>query len=175
MALRTKDPGFADHAQVEEVVAMGADAIAVAIFVKNDDEFAYLKRLANTVREAERFGLPVIPHIYPLVDRDGTQAISNTPEDVFYAVRVGLEMGADVIKAPYTGDVPSFADIVADTPVPVVTAGGPQCETLDEALAMLRDIVESGAAGTTIGRNVWGFPDVSETIRQMKAALGLEA
>ena len=171
--LNTKDSSYVDHVQVEEVVAMGADAIAVAILVKGEGEFENMKRLADTVREAERFGLPVIPHIYPLVCKDGAQIISNTPEDVFYAVRIGLEMGADVIKAPYTGDPASFADIVSATPVPVVTAGGPQCETMDEVLAMLRDIVKSGAAGTTIGRNVWGFPNIPETIRQMKTALGI--
>lgn len=174
MALTPPRQGFADHASVEEVVAMGADAIAVAIFVKDPGELAYLKHLATTVREAERFGLPVIPHIYPIVLKDGKPTISYAPEDVFYAVRAGLEMGADVIKAPYTGDPASYADIVSCTPVPVVTAGGPQCDTVDDAVAMLRDVVKSGAAGTTIGRNVWGFPDIVGTIRKFKEALGIE-
>ena len=80
-------------------------------------------------------------------------------------------MGADVIKAPYTGDPQSFGDIVAATPVPVVTAGGPRCESLEEVVAMMRDVVRSGAAGSTVGRNVWGFPNIPETIRQLKAAL----
>ncbi|HOZ45873.1 MAG TPA: aldolase [Candidatus Hydrogenedentes bacterium] len=174
MALTLRFPGFAAHVEVEEAVAMGADAIAVSIFVKSDAELETMKRLATTVREAERFGLPVIPHIYPLVMKDGVPSVSNTPEDVFYAVRVGLEMGADVIKAPYTGDPASFGDIVSVTPVPVVTAGGPQCNTLEEAEAMFRDVARSGAAGTTVGRNAWGFSDIPRTIRRLKAALGMD-
>ncbi len=173
MALTPDRPGFADHVEVEEAVALGADAIAVAILVKCAGDLDNLKRLATTVREGERFGLPVITHIYPIASKEGVPAVSTAPEDVFYAVRAGLEMGADVIKAPYTGDVESFRDIVASTPMPVVTAGGPKCETIAEAAAMMRDVVRSGAAGSTVGRNVWGFPPIKETIRHLKEALGI--
>ena len=173
MALTPGRHGYTDHADVEEVVAMGGDAIAVAMFVKDNSELENMKRLSTTVREAERFGLPVIPHIYPIVPRDGVPSVSNTPEDIAYAVRVGLEMGADVVKVPYTGDPVSFGQIVSVTPIPVVTAGGPKCETVDEAVAMMRDVVKSGAAGTTIGRNVWGFPDIPGTIARFKEALEL--
>ncbi|MFA6242734.1 MAG: hypothetical protein WC655_17480 [Candidatus Hydrogenedentales bacterium] len=173
MALTPGRPGYADHADVEEVVAMGADAIAVSIFVKDEGELANLKRLSATVREAERFGLPVIPHIYPLTTRDGQRVPSNAPEDIFYAVRVGLEMGADVVKVPYTGDPKSFGDIVSATPIPIVTSGGPKCDTLDQAVAMLRDVVRSGAAGSAVGRNVWGFDDIPGAIALLKDALGI--
>lgn len=173
MALTSTRPGFADHAEVEEVVAMGGDAIAVSILVKEDGELANLKRLSATVREAERFGLPVIPHIYPIVLKNGAPSVSTAPEDIFYAVRVGLEMGADVVKVPYTGDSASFGDIVSLTPIPVVTAGGPKCETVAEAVGMLKDVVRSGAAGSTVGRNVWGFPDIPGIIQQFKVALGI--
>ena len=174
MAPRVGQDGYADHAEVEEAAALGADAIAVALFVKDPGEFAFLKRLARTVREAERFGLPVIPHIYPIVQRDGASVISDRAEDIAYAARVGLEMGADVVKIPYTGDPASFADIVSVTPIPVVTAGGPKCETLEEAAAMMRDVVRSGAAGSTVGRNVWGFPDIAEAVATLKAALEID-
>lgn len=170
-ALTPDRPGFADHVEVEEAVALGADAIAVAVLVKCEGDLDNLKRLATTVREAERYGLPVITHIYPIAVKDGVAGVSTAPEDVFYAVRAGLEMGADVIKAPYTGDSETYRDIVAATPVPVVTAGGPKCDSLEEAVAMMHGVVKSGAAGSTVGRNVWGFPNIPETIRQLKAAL----
>ncbi len=171
MALRPDDDVFADTALPEEVTALGADAIAAAMFVKGDTEMGYIRQLSALVREAERFGLPVIPHIYPLTSGSEHHAITHNPEDIHYAVRMGLEMGADVIKVPYTGDVASFRDIVSLTPVPVVTAGGPTCETLEDAVAMVRDVAKSGAAGCTIGRNVWGFPDIPQAIGRLKEAL----
>ena len=167
-------PGQVSHAEVEEVVAMGADAIAVATFVKDPNEYDNLHHLSATVRAAERFGLPVIPHIYPIVEKQGKRVVSDLAEDIAYAARVGLEMGADVVKIPYTGDAASFRDIVSVMPIPVVTAGGPKCDTLEDAAAMMRDVVLSGAAGSTVGRNVWGFPDIEEAIATLKAALEID-
>lgn len=170
MALRPDESEFADSATAEEVVALGADAIAVAMFVHCPLEIRYLRHLSGVVREAERLGLPVIPHIYPLSSGDEKHTVAHDPEAVFYAVRAGLEMGADVIKVPYTGDVASFRDIVAVTPVPVVCAGGPRSETLEEAERMVREVVQAGGAGATVGRNVWGFPDIPAAIERLKAA-----
>jgi class I fructose-bisphosphate aldolase len=171
MAMNADSDTFASHATVEEAVALGADAIAVAMFVGNELELEYAEHLGDVVREAAPYGMPVIPHIYPLA-RGGTfHKVRHDPEHVYYAVRVGLEMGADVIKVPFTGDAASFRDIVNMTPVPVVAAGGPKAETLQEAVEMLRAVASSGAAGATVGRNVWGFEDIGEAVRQLKEAL----
>ena len=171
MAMRADSDTYASHATVEEAVAMGADAIAVAMFVGNELELDYAQHLGDVVREAEPFGLPVIPHIYPLARGGSFHKVRHDAEHVFYAVRVGMEMGADVIKVPFTGDVASFRDIVNATPVPLVAAGGPKSETLEDAVAMLRAVAQSGAAGATVGRNVWGFEDIPEAVRQLRAAL----
>ena len=171
MALRPGEPDFADTATVEEIVAMGADAIAVAMFVYCAEEMRYIRHLAEVVRQAERFGLPVIPHIYPLASGDERHAVLHDPEHIFYAARVGLEMGADLIKTPYTGDVASFRDIVASLSTPVVAAGGPRCATLEDAAAMAREIGQTGAAGATMGRNVWEFEDIPAAISRLKQAI----
>lgn len=171
MAPRAEADMFADHCTPEEAVAMGADAIAVAMFVHCEMELEFIRHLADVVREAEPLGLPVIPHIYPLSSGDEKHSVVHDPESIFYAVRVGIEMGADVIKVPYTGDVASFADIVKSCPVPLVTAGGPKAESLDEAIAMMTAIRQSDAAGATVGRNVWGFEPMDEAVRKLKTAM----
>lgn len=171
MALRPDEPGFADSAAIEETLGLGADAIAVAMFVYGETELAYIRHLAHVVRCAAPFGLPVIPHIYPLESGDEKHTVVHDPEYVHYAARVGFEMGADLVKVPYTGDVASFRDIVSDIPVPVVSAGGPKCPTLDDAVSMARGIGRTGAAGATMGRNVWGFDDIPAAIQRLKAAI----
>jgi len=60
---------------------------------------------------------------------------------------------------------------VSDIPVPVVSAGGPRCATLEEAAALARDVGRAGAAGATMGRNVWGFPDIPGAIRLLRDAI----
>lgn len=87
-----------------------------------------------------------------------------TPED---AVR----LGADVIKAPYCGDLEAHRQIVAECPLPVVAAGGPRAETLESALTMIAEVVQSGARGATIGRNIWGFCRITEAVHAFKAVI----
>ena len=87
----------------EEVLRLGADAIAVAIGVRGPNEGKFLKLLSAMVEEADRIGLPVIAHIYPRDFAKGA-AIAFDPENIAWAVRCGIECGADVIKLPFTGD-----------------------------------------------------------------------
>jgi class I fructose-bisphosphate aldolase len=123
------------------------------------------------VREAARFDLPVICHIYPRDYSSGAPKISFAPEDIAWAVRCATEVGVDIVKVPYCADVQAYTEIVADCPVPVVAAGGPKADTLEAALAMMTEVVQSGARGATIGRNVWGFDNITGAVRAFKAVI----
>ena len=166
---RPDDTARQQVATPEDAVRLGADAFAVAAFVRGPTEADYLRVVADSVREACRFEIPVICHIYPRDVRSG--AILFTPEDIAWATRCAVEAGADVVKVPYCGEVPAYAQIVADSPVPVVAAGGPQCKTLRQALTMMSEVVQSGARGATIGRNIWGFEQITAAVRAFKAVI----
>jgi len=153
-----------------EVLRLGADAVAVAIGVRGPNEGKVLKLLATAVEEADSIGLPIIAHIYPRDFSNGARMVHD-PENILWAVRCGIESGADVIKVPYTGDVASYREIAATSPVPVVAAGGPRCATLREALTRLGEIRDSGARGATIGRNIWGTPDPTRAVLACKAVI----
>lgn len=153
-----------------DAIYLGADAFAIAAFVRGKTEATYLRLLSDCVRKAARFDLPVIVHIYPR-DFSDTPKIVHEPEQVAWAVRCGLECGADVIKTPYCGDVKAFSEIVSDCPVPVVAAGGPRAEKIEAALQMIYEVVQSGARGATIGRNIWGFPQITKAVRAFNAVI----
>ena len=76
-----------------------------------------------------------------------------------------------MVKTPYCGDVKAHAHIVAASPVPVVAAGGPKQGTLEAALNMIAEVVQSGARGATVGRNVWGFPHITAAVHAFKAVI----
>jgi class I fructose-bisphosphate aldolase len=167
---RPDDTAYEKLTTPEEAVRLGADAIAVVAFVRGRTEARHLRVVADCVREAVRFDLPVICHIYPR-DMSGLPKVSFVPEDVAWAVRCAVEVGVDVVKTPYCGDVQAYAQIVADSPVPVVAAGGPKQETLESALGMIAEVVQSGARGATIGRNVWGFAQITKAVFAFKAVI----
>lgn len=167
---RPDDSAFEALAFPEDAVRLGADAFAIAVFVRGESEAAHLRLLADCVRQAANFEMPVICHIYPR-DFSGEPKVSFKPEDIAWAVRCAVEAGTDVVKVPYCGDVAAYADIVADCPVPVVAAGGPKAGTLESALGMISEVVQSGARGATIGRNVWGFQAITPAVQAFKSVI----
>jgi class I fructose-bisphosphate aldolase len=169
-AVHTDDTAREQLATPEDAVRLGADAFAVVAYVRGNTEAKYLRTVSDCVREATRYEMPVICHIYPR-QQDNLARISFEAEDVAWAVRCAVETGVDVIKAPYCGDVQAHAQIVAESPLPVVAAGGPRSETLEAALEMMADVIKSGARGATIGRNIWGFANITAATQAFKAVI----
>jgi fructose-bisphosphate aldolase, class I len=167
-AIRPDDVAREQIATPLEAVRLGADAFAIAAFVRGATEAAYLRAVADCVRDAAAYEMPVICHIYP---RDSNGKITFTPEDIAWAVRAAVEVGADVVKTPYCGDIQAYAQIIADCPVPLVAAGGPQTGTLRDALDMMAQVVRSGARGATIGRNIWGVEQIGAAVLAFKAVI----
>ena len=167
--MRPDDPAREQIATPEDAIRLGADAFAIAAFVRGSNELLNLRAVADCVREAALYELPVICHIYPLDPKKNV--IVFHPEDIAWAVHCAVETGVDVVKTPYCGDVQAYAAIVADSPVPVVAAGGPQSSSLLSALRMMAEVVRSGARGATIGRNVWGFGQTTAATLAFKAVI----
>jgi fructose-bisphosphate aldolase, class I len=161
---RVDDSACEQIATPLDAVRLGADAFAVAAFIRGATEAAHLRVVADAMRDARDYEMPVICHIYPrtFIDRP---AVSYEPEDIAWAVRCAVECGVDVVKTPYCGDLSAWRQIAADCPVPLVAAGGPKTDTLDAALRMMAEVVQGGARGATVGRNVWGFEPIAETVR----------
>lgn len=151
-------------ADAEDAIRLGADALAVAAFICGDKEGDRLRTIAKCVKDAVPFDLPVIVHIYPREFTDDGPKVSHKPDLVAWAVRCGMECGVDVIKTPYCGDVEAFRQIVSDCPTTVVAAGGPKTETIGAALQMAQEVVQSSAKGMTVGRNIWGFPQITKAV-----------
>lgn len=156
----------------EDAVRLGADAYATCAFVRGTSEVPHLARVAKMLREAHTWDMPLVLHIYPrLIGADGKPSISHAPEDVAWAVRCAMEVGVDLIKVPYTGDPVTYRQAIGHCPIPVVAAGGPKADTVEAALTMAAAVVSAGARGMTIGRNVWGFPNVTQTVRALNAVI----
>lgn len=155
-------------ATVDEALRLGADAISVGLLVGGEDQAEQLTHLASVAEQAEVAGLPLAAHIYPRGDRLEGDRLS--VENVQYAVRVGAEVGVDVIKTEYTGSTESFAKVVeAAYPARVVLAGGSPGGELRDYLQMTSDALAAGGSGFTYGRFVWQHPDPGRVVE----ALGL--
>jgi fructose-bisphosphate aldolase/2-amino-3,7-dideoxy-D-threo-hept-6-ulosonate synthase len=109
-------------------------------------------------------GMPLLAMMYPRGENVKSQF---DVEAVKNCARVGAELGADIVKTNYTGDVDSFREVVRGCNVPVVIAGGPKMDSEEALLKMVRDAMEAGAAGISIGRNVFQHDDVTGITRKL--------
>jgi class I fructose-bisphosphate aldolase len=161
-----------DHqfSYVEDALALGADAIAMTITVGDDGQGREITMLGELVRAALPVGLPVVAHIYAKGNQVPPGQLFALPW-VRYGARVGAEVGVDIVKVPYTGSADTFAEVVETCPVPVVASGGPRLNSVEELFAMVRGVVDAGARGATIGRNVWGDPCIAGAMAGLRAIM----
>jgi fructose-bisphosphate aldolase/2-amino-3,7-dideoxy-D-threo-hept-6-ulosonate synthase len=151
---------------VEEAVRAGADAVSLHLNVGSDHEPGQIEDLARVTDDAERLGVPVLAMTYargPGVDEHDAEALG-------HAVRLGEELGADLIKTAYSGDAESFEHVVESTRLPVVIAGGSPAG--DEAtLAAVRGAMDAGAAGVSIGRSVFQHEEPEAIARAVSSVV----
>ena len=108
------------------------------------------KELVCSVEEAIKLGADAVSvHIGPKIKNEFDVA------NVKLAARVGAELGADIVKVPYTGSVDTFAEVVGGCPVPVVIAGGEKMESDEDIFKMVDEALKAGAKGLSIGRNAF--------------------
>lgn len=149
---------------VKQAVRLGADAVSVHINVGSEHEQDMLDRFSRIVSECDEYALPVFAMMYP---RGPKIQNEHAYENVSHAVRLGYELGADIVQTNYTGQVQSFQDIVNIVKVPIVVAGGPKSDNENDTLRMVHDAIKAGAAGVSIGRNVFQHQEPSAMTRAL--------
>jgi fructose-bisphosphate aldolase / 2-amino-3,7-dideoxy-D-threo-hept-6-ulosonate synthase len=147
-------------ATVEQVLRYGAEMVAINIFVGGENEPDMFVKLGETAAQCESWGVPLLAEMIPASELEhhyGRQESrpENLSDPVSVVSRMGAEYGGDLIKTIYSGKQQEFAQMVQTTTVPILVAGGPKTGSDFEFLAMVKACVEAGAAGVTMGRNVW--------------------
>ncbi|MDR3075144.1 MAG: 2-amino-3,7-dideoxy-D-threo-hept-6-ulosonate synthase [Candidatus Methanoplasma sp.] len=142
---------------VEEALKLGADAVSVHINVGAETESMMLSDLGMVSGKCMEWGMPLIAMAYP---RGPGIKNSFDPAAVAHAARVAAELGADIVKCSYTGDVDSFRSVVRGSVVPILIAGGPKMDSDMAILEMVSDSIEAGGHGVSIGRNIFQHRNV---------------
>jgi fructose-bisphosphate aldolase / 2-amino-3,7-dideoxy-D-threo-hept-6-ulosonate synthase len=142
---------------VDLALKFGADAIRLFVNITGGDDSAIMASLWSASLACKQHGLPLLAEIYPTRSE---QIPNPTDMDVIAKYsRIGAEAGADFIKTFYTGSVDSFRKVVESCPVPVIVLGGLKMKTDSQALQVVKDSMEAGAAGVAFGRNIWQNKD----------------
>ncbi|MFX1237686.1 MAG: 2-amino-3,7-dideoxy-D-threo-hept-6-ulosonate synthase [Promethearchaeota archaeon] len=146
---------------VERSLKMGADACSIQINVGADTEPEMLQDAHKIVESCREWGVPLLAMMYP---RGKKIENEHDPNNVNIAARAGAELGADIVKTNYTGDIDSFKEIVKGANIPVIIAGGPKMDTTPELLQMVYDSIQAGGSGVAFGRNVFQAEDPTKIV-----------
>ena len=159
---------------VEHAASVGADAVAINVFVGVDNEDEHLEKLGKTAVECHKYGILLIAEMIPASMLEyhfgkTKKRPKNIDKDFVLVSRLAAELGADVVKTQYTGNFEAYKEVVDSTPLPIVIAGGPKANTDREFLQMVDDCMKVGAKGMCIGRNVWGRKDPKNILAALNA------
>ena len=150
----------------EQALSLGATAITIYLFLGYNDkiEAVGVDKCAKYVNECRQVGLPCI--IEPLA-YGGQVTGANIVELLTLGARMAVEIGADALKIPYTGDVEFFRHLINVSGVPTLVLGGARSDFERDALELYAEAQEAGASGCLMGRNVTKSPDPKAMIEQL--------
>jgi class I fructose-bisphosphate aldolase len=144
------DPVSRQLCTVKEAVKLGAKGVGYTIYVGSKHENTMFREFEKIQREAHARKIPVIVWMYPR-----GKAIKNefSRKTLAYAARVGLELGADMIKIKYNGKIKDLRWIVKCAgKCKIVIAGGKKSKNF---FSEARDVMKTDVVGLAVGRNIW--------------------
>jgi len=137
---------------VKRAVQLGAKAVGFVIYDGSEQEPKMFEQFGKIVEEAHDLGIPVIAWMYP---RGRSIPNELSTETLAYSARIGLELGADIVKIKYNDDVEGYKWVVKSAGrTKLVVAGGSK-RSNPEFLKMVQEVMLTGATGIAVGRNIW--------------------
>ncbi|HOV88584.1 MAG TPA: aldolase [Candidatus Paceibacterota bacterium] len=153
------------NCSVQYAKQLGASAVGYTIYLGSAHDGKMFADFGRIVEEAHKLNMAAIAWVYP---RGEFVKDETSKEITAYAARIGLELGADMVKIKYSGSRENFEYAVkAAGKTKVVLSGGPKVSD-EEFLQIMRDVIAAGAIGVAVGRNVWQHPEPLEITRKIR-------
>ncbi|HEX9059691.1 MAG TPA: 2-amino-3,7-dideoxy-D-threo-hept-6-ulosonate synthase [Clostridia bacterium] len=162
----SKDPNLKTLVcTVEEAIQLGADGVSMQINLGSDNEASMLKDFGEVGKKCSDWGMPLLAMMYTR----GGNIKNETASYIKLAARVACELGADMVKVNFTGDIESFRNVVEGCSIPVLVAGGKKASSADKILKDISMAMAAGARGVACGRNVFQHENPVEFCRTVSA------
>lgn len=151
---------------VTDALKVGADGVVIMNFPGAHNERATNAFAAMLAQQCDEWNVPfmceTLPYGYPV-----TTPESADPEVVAVASRFSEELGADIIKTRFAG-TDDDRKIVENCTVPVIALGGPKSDH-ETYFAFVQHVIECGAKGVAVGRNITQDPKPLAVVSALNA------
>ncbi len=160
---------------VLQAVQMDAACVVVNLFMLPDEPELFRQCIDNISKvklDCEKYGMPLM--IEPLVMQpnsgNGGYMVDGDCEKIVTLVRVGRELGADIIKADPTKDANDFHKVVEAARCPVLVRGGGK-EDIESVFTKARALLDQGALGMVYGRNIYQHSNPAKVVSALMAMI----
>jgi class I fructose-bisphosphate aldolase len=150
---------------VNYAVNLGAKAIGFTYFDGSAYDYKIEKDFCKIQEEAHNYDLPIITWMYPR-----GKALKNNMdrETLAYSARIGLELGADMIKVPFNGNIEDLKYMKRSCgKIKLLIQGGEKSKTTEDFLNFIektKDLCE----GYAIGRNIFKHKKPIQLIKAIR-------
>lgn len=160
------DPYSPMLCSVRRAVDLNAKAIGFTCFPGSIYQDKIMEDFRKVQEEAHDFDLPVTAWMYPR----GQSIKDDVDGDVLaYSARIGLEIGADMLKMKYNGNKKDMKrQIECAGKAKVLMSGGAKTNSSKEFLKQVEEVNDCGAQGFAIGRNIWQHENPSAMIKAIR-------
>lgn len=137
---------------VERAIKLGASAVGYTIYIGSKYESIMMQEFSKIEKKAHAKGIPIILWAYP---RGKSVKNKSKAKLMAYACRVGLELGADIIKIVYNGKPKDLSWAVKNAGKSKVVIAGGVKKGESTLIKQIKEIKTAGCIGLAIGRNIW--------------------
>ena len=150
---------------------LNADAIGYTMYAGSKYEDKMWNEFRQVQEEARKYDLPVVMWAYPRgkgIEGESDYGGDTEPDVISYAARLGLELGADMVKCKYPGTKEEWKQIEDAVPgMKTVMSGG--SKRSDEAfLKDVKNTIDAGGNGLAVGRNIFQRENPDQLLDQLE-------
>jgi len=131
---------------------LGVEGVGVTFYPFSEYEDIMIENLAKIQEEAREYGKEFFVWAYPR----GKGIDEFKTENIAYAARLAAEFGADFVKVKYNHKPKEYKEVIKNAlKADVLIAGGKKVDKEKHLLKMTEEVINLGAKGLAIGRNIW--------------------
>lgn len=155
------------------VEELGASAVGYTLYAGSDNESRMCQEFQEIHEEARYYGVPVVMWAYPRghgID-DSEYSGDTDPRVISYAARIGLELGADMVKCKYPGSREAWQQVVeVSGEMKNVMSGGSKASD-EDFLDDVHNVISAGGNGLAVGRNIFQREEPGELLDKLEAII----
>jgi predicted phospho-2-dehydro-3-deoxyheptonate aldolase len=147
---------------VINAVQMGADAVSIHVNIGCRTEREQLAGFGTVADACFTWGMPLLAMMYA---RGESVKYPTAPETLAHLAAIATDLGADIVKTDYSGSPDTMRDVVTTSSVPLIVAGGSRRGSDADVLTFAEQVMQGGASGLAVGRNIFGSKVPEQLIR----------